>query len=61
VNWGNWLFSGFLATLALSTMLSGSQGLGFTRMNLPYMIGTIVTSDREKAKAYGFLLHLLNG
>jgi hypothetical protein len=61
MNWESWLFSGFLATLALSTMLSVTQGLGLTRMNLPYMIGTIVTSDREKAKAYGFLLHLLNG
>jgi uncharacterized membrane protein YagU involved in acid resistance len=61
MNWESWLLTGFLATLALSTMLSGCQGLGFTRMNLPCMIGTIVTSDREKAKAYGFAFHLLNG
>jgi uncharacterized membrane protein YagU involved in acid resistance len=61
MNWTSWLFSGFLATLALSTMLSGSQGFGLTRMNIPYMIGAMVTSDREKAKAYGFMLHLLNG
>ncbi|HZR58692.1 MAG TPA: hypothetical protein VFA74_17615 [Terriglobales bacterium] len=61
MNWESWLFSGFLATLAVSTILSGSQGLGLTRMNIPYMIGTTVTSDREKAKAYGFILHVLNG
>ncbi len=61
MNWESWLFSGFLATLAVSTMLSLSQGLGLTRMNIPYLIGTIVTSDREKARSYGFILHLLNG
>jgi uncharacterized membrane protein YagU involved in acid resistance len=61
VNWTSWLLSGFLATLALSTMLATSQGLGLTRMNLPYLIGTVVTPRREKAKAYGFALHLVNG
>src|SRR5438105_5243564 len=61
VNWPSWLFSAFLATLALSTMLSLSQGLGLTRMNLPYLIGTLFTADREKAKVYGFFIHLVNG
>ena len=61
MNWWSWLFSGFIATLALSTMLSLSQGLGLTRMNLPYLIGVIFTADRDKAKVYGFLAHLLNG
>src|SRR5712692_9595877 len=61
MNWGNWLVSGFLATLALSTLLSGSQGLGMTRMNIPYMLGTILTPDRDRARLYGFVVHLLNG
>jgi hypothetical protein len=61
MNWQSWLLSGFLATLAMSTVLSLSQGLGLTRMNLPYMIGTIVTPNRERARLYGFLIHLLNG
>ena len=61
VNWTSWLLSGFLATLALSTLLSASQGFGFTRMNLPYLIGTFVTPQRERAKVYGFLIHLVNG
>jgi uncharacterized membrane protein YagU involved in acid resistance len=61
MNWGSWLLSGFVATLALSTLLSGSQGLGLTRMNIPYMIGTVLTPDREKARLYGFFIHLLNG
>ena len=61
MNWTSWLLSGFLATLALSTLLSASQGLGLTRINLPYLIGTFITAQREKAKLYGFAIHLLNG
>jgi hypothetical protein len=61
VNWTSWLLSGFVATLALSTMLATSQGLGLTRMNLPYLIGTVVSPNREKAKVYGFAIHLING
>jgi hypothetical protein len=61
MNWPSWLLSGFLATLALSTLLATSQGLGLTRMNLLYLLGTFVTPDREKARLYGFILHLLNG
>jgi uncharacterized membrane protein YagU involved in acid resistance len=61
MNWGSWALAAFVATLALSTLLSGSQGLGMTRMNVPYMIGSMVTPAREKAKLYGFGLHLLNG
>jgi len=61
VNWQSWLLWGFIATLALSILLAGSQGLGLTRMNLPYMIGTFFTSDRDRAKLYGFFVHLFNG
>ncbi len=61
MNWLSWLLAAFVATLALSTALSLSQGLGLTRMNLPYLLGTFVTPDRERAKLYGFLIHLANG
>lgn len=61
MNWGSWILSGFIATLALSAMLSTSQGLGFTRMNLPYLIGAAVTENRDRARLYGFLLHMVNG
>jgi uncharacterized membrane protein YagU involved in acid resistance len=61
VNWGSWLFWGFASTLLLETILIGSQGLGLTRMNLPYMLGTMFTTDREKARIYGFFFHLTNG
>lgn len=61
MNWLSWLFSGFIATVALSGMLATSQGLGLTRINLPYLIGTVVTSDHDRALLFGFFAHYLNG
>jgi uncharacterized membrane protein YagU involved in acid resistance len=61
MNWASWIFSGFIATLALSAMLATSQGLGLTRMNVPYLLGTVITSDRERARLYGIFAHILNG
>jgi hypothetical protein len=61
MNWGSWILSGFIATLALSTLLVGSQGFRLTRMNVPYLLGTIITPERERARLYGFFAHLVNG
>jgi hypothetical protein len=61
VNWNSWLIWGFAATIVLSTISSATQGLGLTRMNLPYMLGTIFTPDRDRAKLYGFGVHVVAG
>ena len=61
MNWGSWLVWGFAGTVVLTTLMAASQGLGLTRMNLPYMLGTMVTSDRDRAKPIGVLIHVLNG
>jgi hypothetical protein len=61
VNWSSWLFWGFVSTLVLTTVLTGSQGLGLTRMNMPYMLGTMLTPHRDRARLYGFGLHVLAG
>jgi hypothetical protein len=61
MNWLSWLTWGFGSTVVLTAILAGSQGLGLTRMNIPYMLGTLVTPDRDRAKIYGFLVHLLDG
>jgi hypothetical protein len=61
VNVGSWLLWGFVATVVLSSLMAGSQGLGLTRMNLPYMLGTMFTPGRDRAKLAGFGVHVLNG
>jgi hypothetical protein len=52
---------GFAATIVLTGLMAGSQGLGLTRMSIPYMLGTMVTPDRDRAKLVGFGVHMLNG
>ena len=55
------LLLGFVGTTVLTTIMRASQAFGLTRMDLPLMLGGMVTSNRDHAKVYGFLIHLLNG
>jgi hypothetical protein len=52
---------GFVGTVVLTGLMSASQRLGLTRMSLPFMLGTMVTSNRDRAQVVGFFVHLLNG
>lgn len=61
MNWHSWLIWGFAATIVLTTVSSAAQGMGITRMNLPYMLGTIFTPDRDRARLYGFGIHMALG
>lgn len=61
MNWSSWLLWGFVSTIVLTTLMEGSQGLALTRMSIPYMLGTIFTPSRDRAKVIGFVIHLLNG
>src|SRR4029453_12211422 len=60
-NWSSWLLWGFVATVVLTTLLAGSQGLGMTRMKVPYLFWTMVTPHRDRARFIGVFLHFLNG
>jgi len=55
------LLWGSVGTLVLTSVMSGSQALGLTRMNLPFILGAIFTPDRDRAKAAGFVIHFVNG
>ena len=61
MNWSSWLLWGFASTVVLTSILAGSQGLGLTRMNIPYMLGTMFTPNRDRAKFIGFFFHFANG
>ena len=61
MNWGGWLLWGFVGTVVLTTLMAGSQGLGLSRMNLPYLLGTMFTPNRDRAKIVGVLAHFVNG
>jgi uncharacterized membrane protein YagU involved in acid resistance len=51
------LAAALLATAVLTILMSASQGLGWTRISLPYMIGTVFSERRSWATAVGFALH----
>jgi hypothetical protein len=61
MNWPSWLLWGFAGTIVLTTLMAGSQGLGITRMNIPFMLGTMFTANRDRAKIYGVGVHIING
>src|SRR5438874_2762974 len=61
MNWPSWLLWGFVATVVLTAILAGSQGLGMTRMNIPYLLGTMFTPSRDRAKLVGVGVHFVNG
>ena len=52
---------GFASTLLLTTIMTASKYFGMTRMDLPFILGTLFTPDRNKAPWLGFLLHLTMG
>lgn len=55
------LAGGFVGTLVLSTMARAASEMGLTRMDLPFLLGTVVTENRRKAKAIGYAFHFALG
>jgi hypothetical protein len=61
VNVPSVLVWGPLATVVMSTLEATAQGLGLTRMSMPFLLGTMVTPNRDRAGVIGFLIHMVNG
>jgi hypothetical protein len=61
MNWPSIFIWGLVATIVLTTTLRFSQALGITRMDLPFMLGTMFTPDRDRARVIGFVVHMVNG
>jgi hypothetical protein len=58
--WGAFA-GGFAGTLVLTTALRAAGELGLTRMDLPFLLGTLVSADRTRAKAIGYAMHFVAG
>lgn len=61
MNASNLFLWGFAATLILTTIMAASKHYGLSRMDLPFMLGTMFTSNRNKAPWIGFMVHLMMG
>jgi len=55
------LLGGLLATVAMTVILQGAQGMGLSRLSLPFLVGTFFTGDRRRAVVLGFALYTIGG
>jgi uncharacterized membrane protein YagU involved in acid resistance len=55
------LLWGFMATVVLTTLTLAGQAFGLTRIDMPFIAGTMFTADRDRAKVIGYAVHLFNG
>jgi hypothetical protein len=60
VIWGA-IVGGLVGTVVLTTILRGASELGWTRMDLPFLLGTALSADRVRAKVIGYALHFVFG
>ncbi len=60
-SWPEVLLWSVFATGLLSIVLVAAQGLGGTRLSLPFLVGTALTGRRHLAMTLGTGLHLLAG
>jgi hypothetical protein len=61
VDWAGAAIFGFIATVVLTGIIVAAQLLGWTRMDLPMMLGTIFSGRIERARVIGIVAHLLFG
>jgi len=61
MNFPSILLWGFAATIVLTGMTIAAQSLGLTRIDLPFIIGTMLVPSRDRAKVIGTALHVVNG
>jgi len=61
MDWAGWALFGLVATTALTAVMIAAQLAGLTRLDLPLLLGTVVTEDPDRARVAGFFIHLTIG
>lgn len=61
MDWGGWAVFGLVATTGLTAVMIAAQLAGRTRLDLPLMLGTIISEDPDRARVAGFAIHLAMG
>ncbi|HUG13834.1 MAG TPA: hypothetical protein VMM78_02355 [Thermomicrobiales bacterium] len=61
VNWSSALLWGFAATVTLTAIMTAAKEVGMSRLSLPYLLGSIVTADRDRAQTRGLIMHFVAG
>ncbi|EKV31773.1 hypothetical protein C882_3524 [Caenispirillum salinarum AK4] len=55
------LLWGLIATAAMTTIMEAAQGLGWSRLSIPFLFGTFWTAERHAAYFLGFILFVAGG
>lgn len=58
MDWAGWAIFGLVATSLLTGVMIMAQLAGWTRLDLPLMLGTLFVSDPDRARVAGFFTHL---
>ena len=61
MDWAGWAVFGLVATVTLTGIMVAAQFAGLSRMDIPLMLGTLFTDRPDRARFYGFLVHVANG
>ena len=60
-SFGSMLIWGLVATVTMTTILQGAQGLGLSRLSIPFLAGTFFTGDRRWALIVGSVVYVIGG
>lgn len=61
MDWAGWALFGVIATSLLTGVMIAAQLAGWSRLDLPLMLGTIFVADPDRARVAGFFAHLAFG
>ncbi|WP_416416165.1 hypothetical protein [Paenarthrobacter aromaticivorans] len=61
MDWAGWALFGLLATGVLTAVMIAAQMAGWTRLDLPLVLGTVLSPDPDRARVAGFFVHLAVG
>jgi len=61
MDWAGWALFGLLATAMLTAVMIAAQLAGWTRLDIPLLLGTMITADPDRARVAGFFIHLAIG
>ena len=61
MDWAGWALFGLLSTTIMTALMISAQLGGQSRLDLPLILGTVVTRDPDRARAAGFVIHLVIG
>lgn len=61
MDWAGWAIFGLVATAVLTAVMIAAQLAGLTRLDLPLLLGTLISDDPDRARVFGFFIHVALG